>query len=62
MSVEDRILELLAEDEQFDSWTVAAALVDQDVSRGEYDGCSSELEMAFAEYQTAIERVKADLA
>jgi hypothetical protein len=41
------------------TWAVAETQVDADVARGEYEGCSSELEMAFTEYEA---RAKAILA
>jgi len=40
-----------------DTHGVAEVLVARDVNAGEYEGCSSELELAFQEYQGRAERL-----
>ena len=42
-----------------DPLEIAAILVDRDVSSGEYDGCSVELEIAWVTYVSAAEAVLA---
>jgi hypothetical protein len=42
------------------AWSVAEFLVDQDVSAGLYEGCSSELEMHFVEYERLAAHVAAE--
>lgn len=51
-----RLLELL-EQCDLDTWAVAETLCDAEVARGDYDGCSTDLEMAFADYQERATRV-----
>ena len=41
-----------------DDHAIAEGLVDLDVSRGEYPGCSSSLEMAFTEYEARAARMR----
>lgn len=55
---DERILDLLAECDG-DAHAVAETLCDGEVARGEYEGCSSDLELAFAEYQGRAERLLA---
>ena len=55
---DEQILDLLIETDG-NAWAVAEALVDSDVASGKYEGCSSELEMAFCEYEARAERVLA---
>jgi len=57
LDLETRILDLLCEVP--DPWAVAEALVDEEVSRGEYEGCSTELEMQFSWYKSEAERILA---
>jgi hypothetical protein len=45
-----RIIELL-EACDGDCSAVGMALVDEDVSSGKYEGCSTDLELAFAQYE-----------
>jgi len=53
---DDRILDLIIECGG-NTWAVAEALVDEDVSHGLYEGCSSTLEMYFTEYEARAERL-----
>lgn len=54
----DRIMQVwLASDGQASRDDVAAELIDQDVAAGEYEGCSTELELAYSEYVAAAERL-----
>jgi len=55
---DEQILALLIEAEG-DAWAVAESLCDAEVARGEYEGCSSELEMAFAEYEQRAQQILA---
>jgi hypothetical protein len=55
----DEIVEDLANG--CDTWSIAEHMVDSDVSKGEYEGCSSELEMAFGTYESHVKRVLAAL-
>ena len=50
MDEADHDVDLSAED-------IAMAMIDQDVSRGEYEGCSTELELAFTEYVSMAKAV-----
>lgn len=52
---EDAILEALADG--FPPSEVAMFLTDRDVAAGEYDGCSSDLEMAYSDYVAQAERI-----
>lgn len=40
---------------------VAMSMIDFDVSHGEYEGCSTELELAYPEHLARVERVIAHL-
>ena len=42
-----------------DASELAMELIAQDVAAGEYEGCSSELELAYSEYVAAAERLGA---
>lgn len=57
--VETKILELidLGFTEVEIPYAVAESLVDDECSRGLYEGCSPELEMAFTDYQSQAARV-----
>lgn len=57
MNPDDCIRAILAENPQATSWEVAEVLVDQDVSSGVYAGCSTDLELAFQEYQSKAEEI-----
>lgn len=48
--VEEFILASFAEDYEPDPSDVAMALCEEDVARGDYEGCSSELDLAASEY------------
>jgi hypothetical protein len=54
--VEQEILEAFDNDYEPSPDEVAAALVDADVSQGEYEGCSTDLEIAFTEYEALARR------
>lgn len=56
--IEKKILELIDLDftERQIPALVADALVDRDVSSGEYEGCSSELEIAYTTYESLARR------
>lgn len=58
---EQRINALLTEDERqpwdIDTWGIAETLVAEDVNAGKYEGCSSELEMAFQAYETLTKEI-----
>jgi hypothetical protein len=58
-SLDSRILDLLAEVDG-DTSAVAVALCDEGVARGEYEGRSTELEMAFVSYRNRAERLLAE--
>lgn len=54
MTTQERVKRVLSECAVlglFDPYAVAEHLCDQDVVNGEYEGCSSELELAFMEYE-----------
>lgn len=53
------ILDLLTEG--FSPEEIAAHLVDLDVSRGEYEGCSSDLELAHADYVAQAQRMLSEV-
>ncbi len=55
---EERILEILAETGG-STWDCAAALCDEEVAAGEYAGCSTDLEIAFTQYEADAERILA---
>lgn len=57
--VEAAILASFDKDWEPRAESIAEQLVDEDVSSGEYEGCSTELEMAFQEYETLAERALA---
>jgi hypothetical protein len=40
-----------------DAWEIAMELVDEDVSAGEYEGCSPELDLAASEYLAAAQNL-----
>ena len=54
---EERILELLAEGHS--PWTIAETEVEEGVCAGLYEGCSTELEMAFEATEQKAERILA---
>lgn len=56
---DDRILDVLGECDSLAPYEVAMALVDQDVAAGEYEGCSTDLEMASEQYERRAATVKA---
>jgi hypothetical protein len=49
--VEENVLACFGLDYEPDADEVARSLVDEDVAAGEYEGCSSELELAYIEYE-----------
>ena len=54
-----RVITVLHEDTLLDAHGIAEVLVDEDVSNGEYDGCTSELESWFTHYESvAKEEIK----
>ena len=53
------VLEAFEQDVEISADQVADVMVDQDVSKGEYEGCSTELEMAYAEYERIAKEVLA---
>jgi hypothetical protein len=53
--VETVILKAFEENYEIGPDVVAEVLVDEDVSNGQYEGCSSELEMWFCEYERQAE-------
>jgi hypothetical protein len=57
----ERVEEVLAafSDCACDARGVAEILIDEDVSSGDYEGCSTELELAFTEYERIAEDVLA---
>jgi hypothetical protein len=56
MITDEQIIDLLIECDG-DTYAVAETLCDTEVSRGDYDGCSSDLEIAFSTYQNRAERL-----
>lgn len=52
---DEQLLERLAECPN--AWAIAESMVDEEVAAGEYEGCSTELEMAFTEYENRVERL-----
>jgi hypothetical protein len=59
--IEDRIIDVLATCEDLTPSEVAMALIDQDVSSGEYEGCSTDMELADIEYRRHAANVKHQL-
>lgn len=58
MTIQERIEAVWLEmDGDVTPMDIAMALIDEDVSRGEYEGCSVELELAASEYAGAAERM-----
>lgn len=54
MITDEQIIDLLIECEG-DAYAVAETLCDAEVSRGEYSGCTGELEIAFSTYHNRAE-------
>lgn len=57
---EDHVMDLLAET-NFDVDAVIETLIDEDVSQGEYAGCSVDLELSHLEYTTQVGRIMREL-
>lgn len=55
--IEEKILDYRAYGVEPTPHDVAMELIDDDVSRGEYEGCSSELELAASEYIAIAEKI-----
>lgn len=64
MDLKERINEILATQAEppydLSAQDIAMELVDQDVSAGEYEGCSSELEMAYEHYMNVVQAMLAE--
>jgi hypothetical protein len=58
MTIDERVSTLLEDHSYLEPDDVAMTLIDEDVSKGEYEGCSTELELAFCEYMAAAERLR----
>jgi hypothetical protein len=52
---DDAIIDALADG--VDAQDVVAAMIDADVAAGDYDGCSSDLEIAHADYTARVDRI-----
>ncbi len=63
MLTPDQVDEMILDDlaEGFDPEDIATSFVDADVAAGEYDGCSSEMELAHTQYMVDVNRVLADV-
>lgn len=55
--VSERIDSLRRECGMVDPYMVAESFCDEECARGDYDGCSPELELAFSQYMTIAERL-----
>lgn len=54
---DEHILALLAETDG-DTWAAAETLCDKEVYMREYEGCSTDLELAFSQYEARAQRLK----
>lgn len=61
LTEEQRVSKLLHSDERepwdIDTWGISETLVAEDVSNGEYEGCTSELEMHFQHYESLAKEI-----
>jgi hypothetical protein len=55
---DDQIIDLLAEGH--DPVDVVSYMIEDDVGRGEYEGCSTEMELAYSEHLPRVQRLLED--